>query len=98
MYAYVNGTEYPNYTGNTDRLTSDRKSSPKGMKVDGDVTINGGSINVTTTGNGGEGIESKSEMTVNAGTIVVNSRDDGLNSSSHMYIKGGRHHGRCHRQ
>lgn len=89
MYAYVNGTEYPNYTGNTDRLTSDQKSSPKGMKVDGDVTINGGSINVTTTGNGGEGIESKSEMTVNAGTIVVNSRNDGLNSSSHMYIKGG---------
>ncbi len=89
MYAYVNGTEYPSYTGNTDRLTSDQKSSPKGMKVDGNVTINGGSINVTTTGNGGEGIESKSEMTVNAGTIVVNSRDDGLNSSSHMYIKGG---------
>ena len=89
MYAYVNGTEYPDYTGNADRLTSDQKSSPKGVKVDGNVTINGGSINVTTTGNGGEGIESKSEMTINAGTIAVNSRDDGLNSSSHMYIKGG---------
>lgn len=89
MYAYVNGTEYNNYTGNTDRLASDQKSSPKGMKADGNVTINGGVINVSTVGNGGEGIESKAVLTVNDGTIVVNSNDDAINSSSHMYIKGG---------
>lgn len=86
MYAYVNGNEY---TGNTDYLTSDQKSSPKGMKADGNVTINGGTISVTTTGNGGEGIESKAVLTINDGTIVVNSNDDAINSSSHMYIKGG---------
>ena len=89
MYAYVNGTEYNNYTGNTDNLDSDYKSSPKGMKIDGNVEINGGTINVTTTGNGAEGIESKSVLTVNDGTIVVNAYDDAINSSSHMYIKGG---------
>ena len=89
MYAYVNGTEYNNYTGNTDRLSSDQKSSPKGVKADGNVTINGGNINVSVTGNGGEGIESKAVMTVNDGTIVANTADDALNSSSHMYIKGG---------
>lgn len=89
MYAYVNGKEYTNYTGNTDNLDSDLKSSPKGMKADGNVTINGGNISVTTTGNGAEGIESKAVLTVNDGTIVVNSCDDCLNSSSHMYIKGG---------
>lgn len=89
LYAYVNGTEYNDYTGNTDRLDSDQKSSPKGIKADGNVTINGGTINVNVTGNGGEGIESKSELTVNDGDITVNSSDDGLNSSSHMYIKGG---------
>lgn len=89
MYAYVNGKEYSNYTGNTDNLDSDRKSSPKGMKADGDVTVNGGTISITTTGNGGEGIESKAVMTVNDGTIVVNSYDDGLNSSGDMYLKGG---------
>lgn len=89
MYAYVNGTEYNDYTGNTDRLTSDQKSSPKGVKADGNVTINGGDINVSVTGNGGEGIESKAVMTVNGGNIVANTADDALNSSSHMYIKGG---------
>lgn len=89
MYAYINGTEYDPYTGNTDRLTSDQKSSPKGIKADGNVTINGGTFNVTVTGNGGEGIESKAIMTINDGTIVANTNDDALNSSSHMYIKGG---------
>ena len=89
MYAYVNGTEYDNYTGNTDRLTSDRKSSPKGIKADGNVTVNGGSINVSVTGNGGEGIESKAVLTINDGTVVCNTNDDAINSSSHMYIKGG---------
>jgi len=89
MYAYVNGTEYTNYTGSTDRLTSDQKSSPKGMKIDGNVEINGGTINVSTTGNGAEGIESKAVLTINDGTIVINAYDDAINSSSHMYIKGG---------
>ena len=89
LYAYVNGTEYSNYTGNTDRLTSDQKSSAKGIKIDGNVDINGGTINVTTTGNGAEGIESKAVLTINDGVVVVNAYDDAINSSSHMYIKGG---------
>lgn len=89
MFAYVNGTTYDNYTGNTDRLDSDQKSSPKGIKADGNIDINGGDITVSTKGNGGEGIESKSVFTMTNGTVVANTRDDAINSSSHMYIKGG---------
>lgn len=89
LYAYVNGNEYDNYTGSTDWLSTSQKSSPKGVKADGNVTINGGSINVSVTGNGGEGIESKAVMTINDGNVVANTYDDALNSSSHMYIKGG---------
>ncbi len=89
VVAYVNGKLYTNYTGNTDRLDSDSKSSPKGIKADGNIDINGGEIYVTTTGKGAEGIESKSVLTINEGVITVNSTDDAINSSSHMYIKGG---------
>lgn len=89
MFAYVNGIEYQNYTGNADRIASDQKSSPKGIKVDGAVTISGGVINVTTSGSGGEGIESKDILTIIDGTINVKAYDDAINSSSHMYVKGG---------
>lgn len=90
VVAYVNNTLYTDYTGNTDRLASDMKSSPKGIKADGDVEINGGDIRVITTGKGAEGIESKSVLTINDGNIYVESTDDAINSSSHLYIKGGK--------
>ena len=89
LYAYVNGTEYDSYTGSSDRLSTNQKSSPKGVRAEGNVTVNGGSIQVSVSGNGGEGIESKATLTVNDGVIVADAYDDAINSSSHMYIKGG---------
>lgn len=72
-----------------DRYTTNYKASPKGIKIDGAITINGGVITITTSGAGGEGMESKSTLTVNDGQITVNAYDDGINCSSHMYINGG---------
>ena len=72
-----------------DRYSTNYKSSPKGIKIDGMVTINGGSITVTTTGAGGEGIESKSTLVINGGQITVNAYDDGINSTGDMTINGG---------
>lgn len=89
IYAYVNGREYINYTGNTDYLDSDAKSSPKGIKADTEIVISGGVINVSCSGNGGEGIESKGILTIEGGRIYAETYDDCINSSSHMYIKGG---------
>lgn len=89
VLAYVNNSLNQNYTGNTDRLNSDYKSSPKGVKADGVVTIEGGTLDITTSGNGGEGIESKSTLTINDGFVKVRAKDDAINSSSHMYINGG---------
>ena len=64
--------------------------SAKGVKVEGIITINGGTAKVSATGGeGSEGIESKSNMTINGGYIECNTYDDALNSAGHMYIKGG---------
>ena len=72
-----------------DKYDSDYKCSPKGIKIDGAIVINGGKILVTTSGAGGEGIESKSTLTINGGHIAVNAYDDAINCSSDMTVNGG---------
>lgn len=65
-------------------------TSPKGIKADGDLTINGGAIAVRTTGGeGSEGIESKSNLSITAGTVEVYSYDDAINSKKSLTISGG---------
>lgn len=64
-----------------DNYDSDYKSSPKGIKIDGAIVINDGVVNVTTSGAGGEGIESKSSITFNGGYTYVSAADDGINAS-----------------
>ena len=87
---YNNGTtENTNYTGDTDRIDDSYTSSPKGIKVDGNVDISGGNISVTTSGNNAEGIESKSVLRISGGDITINAYDDGINSSGDLYISGG---------
>jgi hypothetical protein len=51
------------------------------------VTINGGNITITTTE--GEGIESKSVLTINNGYVSTNTVDDGINGGTAIYINGG---------
>lgn len=87
--AYVNGSLQQNYTGNTERLDSDMKSSPKGIKANGDIFINNGFLDITTAGKGGEGIESKATLTIAGGIIKVRSYDDATNSSDDTIIEGG---------
>lgn len=89
MLVYSSGTLNQNYTSNADRITSNNKSSAKGIKADKDITIAGGDIIVVTSGNGAEGIESKDILTITGGTLNVKAYDDAVNSSSHMYVKGG---------
>ena len=87
---YNNGsTENTNYTGNTDNVNTSYYSSPKGIKVDGAITISGGNTNVSTTGRNAEGIESKSTITISNGQVTVNSYDDGINSAGDLTVTGG---------
>ncbi len=66
------------------------------------VVINQGIINITTTGtpyefvSGGttvscspEGIEAKSDLTINSGYLIINTTDDALNAGKSITINGG---------
>ena len=87
---YNNGsTENTNYTGNTDNVNSSYYSSPKGIKVDGAITISGGNTNVSTSGRNGEGIESKSTITISNGQVTVNAYDDAINAAGDLTVTGG---------
>ena len=65
--------------------------SPKGIKADGDLTFNGGQTQVRLegSGDGTEGIESKGEIHIEAGTVESYSYDDAINSAGNLYIDGG---------
>ena len=99
---YNNGTtENTNYTGNTDHISSDYYSSPKGIKAGvktqvgnsytygGGIIISGGNVKVSTSGYNGEGIESKNYLNISGGEIYINAYDDGINSALDMTITGG---------
>ncbi len=65
-----------------DRYQSDYKSSPKGIKIDGAIVVSDNAvISVTTTGAGGEGIESKTSIDITGGQVTVNAADDAINAS-----------------
>ncbi len=72
-----------------DNYSSDYKSSPKGIKADGAITISDqANISVTTTGAGGEGIESKTSIDITGGQVTVNANDDAINASYNTTTNG----------
>ena len=72
-----------------DNYDSDYKSSPKGIKVDGAIVISDNAvISVTTTGAGGEGIESTTSIDITGGQTTVNASDDGINASKNTSTGG----------
>ena len=84
------GQQPPGPWGGTSDEGSDTSSSPKGIRAEGNITINGGTFTISCTGGeGAEGIESKSMITVNNGYIESVCYDDALNSGGDMYVKGG---------
>ncbi|MDR1593182.1 MAG: carbohydrate-binding domain-containing protein, partial [Prevotellaceae bacterium] len=71
-----NGTDYAN---------------PKAIKCEGNMTINSGTvyINCTQKTEGGEGLESKSLLTINGGNIDIRTYDDCINAETGIVINGG---------
>lgn len=66
-------------------------TNPKAVKSEGNLFVYSGYITIRCTQNedGGEGLESKSEMYINGGFIDINTYDDCINASEHIEISGG---------
>ncbi len=65
-------------------------SNPKALKAQSNLYVYGGTINVSTTQDGGEGLESKDTVFILGGTIVLNTYDDAINATNHIQIDGGK--------
>ena len=85
---YNGGSTYVVTTGGQYKSNGDT-SSPKGIKADGSITIGGGRIWVRTNGYNGEGIETKSELSITGGEVASYAYDDAINSKSTMTVSGG---------
>ena len=64
-------------------------SSAKAIKVQGTITINGGTTEVTTKTDGAEGLESKTAIYIEGGQHYFFCYDDCINSSGNIYFNGG---------
>ena len=66
--------------------------NPKAVRSDGNLTINSGfiTVNCTQNGEGGEGLESKSILSINGGQLNITSTgDDAINAANRLNINGG---------
>ncbi len=81
------GSSYGSSSGGRNSSSSDSSKSPKGMKADGSIVIEGGTVDVTSKSS--EGIESKGIIRISGGYVSATASDDAINSSYETTISGG---------
>ncbi len=96
----IDDSEYTTIANNS-LLCDNYLAETSATKPNPFVEINGGIINITTTGEpyegrtdddpscSPEGIEAKGNLTINAGTITLQCTDDALNAGGNITINGG---------
>lgn len=86
--AKTTGARFVEVQGSNEENTD--YANPKVFKADNNMTINNGTLNISSTQNGGEGLESKNIMTINGGTININTVDDCINAANSVVINDGK--------
>lgn len=69
--------------------SSSSSTSPKVIKAMAAMTVYSGSFTIKSSNEGGEGLESKTTMTINGGNFYFNTYDDCLNAATALNINGG---------
>ncbi len=74
--------------------TDNWKGLPKGVKIEGNITINSGHLqsycSQTSGSTTGEAVESKDTLFIHGGTVEANAYDDAINAASYIQITGGK--------
>ena len=81
------GTVKATSSGSQYKYSSSATASPKAIKADGGIVINGGTVYAKSSSH--EGIESKGTLTITGGNVYAESSDDAINSAGDMTISGG---------
>lgn len=81
------GGGQPGRPGST--TSSSSSTSPKVIKAMAAMTVNSGSFTIKSANEGGEGLESKTTITINGGNFYFNTYDDCLNAATALNITGG---------
>ena len=76
-------------TGGPGGMDNADYANPKVVKAAGNLTVNNGRLVLSSTQDGGEGLESKNILTINGGDIHITTVDDCINASNHIQINGG---------
>jgi hypothetical protein len=77
-------------TGKTYTYSSAYDTKSKAIKSDNNLTINDGIISIKTSTDGAEGLECEYALTINGGTIEIDSYDDAINASGGADGRSGR--------
>ena len=64
-------------------------ANPKAIKAQGLINVYSGTTTVLTTGTGGEGLESKTQINIEGGQHYFKCKDDCINSSGKIFFNGG---------
>ena len=75
--------------GSSSSSSSSASTSPKVIKSMAAMTINSGSFNIKSSNEGGEGLESKTTMTIKGGNFYFQTYDDCINAKTSLSISGG---------
>ncbi|MGN1241045.1 MAG: carbohydrate-binding domain-containing protein [Alloprevotella sp.] len=69
--------------------TSGTGGNPKAIRCESNVHVVNGHLILSTSADGGEGLESKQTLTIDGGTIEATTYDDALNAATAIVINGG---------
>lgn len=72
--------------GNSPRTAADDSSSMKGLKAGGDITINGGELDIKSAD---DSVHSNGNVKVNGGVLMLSSCDDGIHADENLTVSNG---------